>query len=228
MTTAPITTPSPPQEYRRLRMSYEDLQAWASEDIHAEWVNGEVIVQMPPKSEHPYLVAFLIELLNPFIRLFNLGRLLAIPFEMRATPDGPAREPDVLFVAAENPSRLTRERLNGPADLVIEIVSDDSVYRDRVDKFDEYEAAGVREYWIIDPRPGGRGQRADFWVLDEKGRYRAGQITEGIYRSTVLMGFWLRLDWLLAETLPDPLTALAQIVGPEKIAEMLAQTSRNE
>lgn len=216
----PTASQAPPQADQPLRMSYEEFLAWANEDVHAEWVNGEVIVQMPPKHIHQRMITFLIELLGPFIRLFKLGELLAAPFEMRATPDGPAREPDLLFVASEHLQRLTRERLSGPADLIVEVVSDDSVYRDRVDKFEEYEAAGVREYWIVDPRPD--KQRADFWILDEAGRYRAGQVgQDGIYHSAALTGFWLRVEWLLAETPPDPLAALAQVAGPEKIAEAI-------
>ncbi len=220
-TLAPTATPSPPQEKPPLRMSYEEFLTWA-EDAHAEWVAsledklGEVIVQMPPKGEHQRLVAFLVQFMGLFVRLFKLGELFTAPFEMRAIPDGSAREPDLLFIAAENLSRLTRERLAGPADLIVEVVSDDSVYRDRVDKFDEYEAAGVREYWIVDPRPG--KQRADFWILDDAGRYRAGLIdADGVYHSTALPGFWLRVEWLLAETPPDPLRALAQVAGVEKI-----------
>ena len=216
------TTQSELADNQPLRMSYEEFLAWADEDVHAEWVNGEVIVQMPTKEEHQRIVEFLALLLGLFVRIFRLGRILFAPFEMRAVEDGPSREPDLLFISHEHRSLLTRERLAGPADLVVEVVSDDSVYRDRVDKFDEYEAAGVREYWIVDPRPG--RQRADFWILDHSGRYRAGQISEdGVYHSTALPGFWLRVEWLLAETLPDPLVTLAQIVGVEKIVSAIGQ-----
>jgi hypothetical protein len=44
---------------------------------------------------------------------------------------------------------------------------------------------------------------------------------DGIYHSTILPGFWLRVEWLIAEALPDPLVALAQVVGPEKILEAI-------
>ena len=63
--------------------------------------------------------------------------------------------------------------LDGPADLVIEVISDDSVTRDRVEKFDEYLEAGVREYWVIDPRPG--QQRALFYVLRTGCSCRSGR-----------------------------------------------------
>ncbi|MBI5651987.1 MAG: Uma2 family endonuclease [Chloroflexi bacterium] len=208
-----------PGDATRLKMSYEEFLAWADEDVHAEWVNGEVTVEMPAKEIHQNIVEFLHHILDLFARLLNLGRVHTAPFEMRVLADGPAREPDLLFVANENLERLNNDRLVGPADLIVEVISSDSVYRDRVDKFEEYEAGGIREYWIVDPRPG--KQRADFWVLDANGRYRTGEIKDGIYRSTVLPGFWLRVEWLIVETLPDPLATLAQIVGKEKIIAAL-------
>jgi Uma2 family endonuclease len=212
-----------------LRMSYEEFLAWADEDVHAEWVNGEVIVQMPPKRPHQRVVGFLLQLMGLFIQLFQSGELLPAPFEMRAVPDGPAREPDLIFVAREHLDRLSPERLSGPADLVVEVISDDSVARDRADKFYEYQEAGVREYWILDSRPG--RERADFYVLDEKERYRpVPPDSDGCYHSTVLPGLWIHVDWVTSAEPPAVLTALGQIVGPQKLIEAIgtAATTRSE
>jgi Uma2 family endonuclease len=218
-----MTSPSPKTQMHAeqpLRMSYDEYLAWANEDVHAEWVNGEVIVHMPPKPQHQRVVAFLMQLLGLFVRLFQLGELLPAPLEMRATPDGPAREPDLLFVAREHLERLTEARLSGPADLVVEVVSDDSVARDRADKFYEYQAAGIKEYWIIDPRPG--CQRVDFYVLDDEGRYRPIPVDpDGRYHSTLLPGLWFQVAWVLAAEPPDVLPALAQIVGPQTLLEAM-------
>jgi Uma2 family endonuclease len=214
------TTTATTAQGQRLRMSYEEYLAWAGEDVHAEWVNGEVIMQMPPKPRHQQVVAFLLRLLGQFIELYQLGRLLPAPLEMRAMPDGPAREPDLLFVAREHLDRLTEARLSGPADLVVEVVSDDSVARDRADKFYEYQAAGISEYWIIDPRPG--YERVDFFILDDKTRYRPVPVDpDGRYHSTVLAGLWFQVDWVLAPEPPEVLQALAQIVGPQKLLEAI-------
>ena len=211
---------APTMQIQRLRMSYEEFLAWADEDVHAEWVNGEVIVQMPPKEPHQRVVAFLMSLMTLFIQLYKLGRLLPAPFEMRAIPDGAAREPDLIFIAREHLDRLSQERLSGPADLVVEVISDDSVARDRADKFYEYQEAGVREYWILDSRPG--RERTDFFVLDEKARYRpVPPESDGRYHSTILPGFWLQVDWVTSAEPPDVLTALAQIVGPHKLVEAI-------
>ena len=216
----PQAPTAPATQDQRLRMSYEEYLAWAHEDIHAEWVKGEVIVQMPPKQPHQIVVTFLLQLMGLFVQLYQLGRLLPAPFEMRATPDGPAREPDLIFVAREHLNLLTRERLQGPADLVVEVISDDSVGRDRGDKFYEYQAAGVKEYWIVDSRPG--YQRTDFYALDEAGRYQPVlPDSDGRYHSTVVQGFWIQVDWLLSENPPDVLRALAQIAGAQKLMEAI-------
>ncbi len=200
------------------QMTYEEWLEWDHDGI-VEWVNGEAIVHMPPKHEHQRAVAFLVTLLTLFVKLSKSGLVQVSPFTVRLRPGGPAREPDLFFLATENRHRLTSQHLEGPADLVVEVISDDSVARDRADKFYEYQDAGVREYWIIDPRPG--RERADFWVLDDQGRYQPVPVgDEGTYHSTVVHGFWLRIVWLWADE-TNPLTALAQIVGVERLIQSL-------
>jgi hypothetical protein len=108
-------------------------------------------------------------------------------------------------------------------ELVVEVVSPESVDRDRGEKFYEYQEVGVREYWVIDPRPG--KARADFWLLDAGGRYQP-VLTDGsgLYRSTVIPGFWFDTNWCFGEARPDPLFCFAQIVGlPEATVEQLRQ-----
>jgi Uma2 family endonuclease len=216
---SPQATEPPQAQPVRLRMSYEEYLAWADEDTRAEWVAGEVIVSMPPKDLHQRLVEFLYYLLGTFIRLNSLGLLRIAPFEVKLSAEGPARQPDLMFLRAAHLDRLTPERVVGPPDLIIEVVSDDSEHRDRVDKFNEYEAAGVPEYWILDNRP--QRRRAYFYRLGAEGQYlQVGLEPGGIYRSAVLEGFWLRVGWLWAPE-PDPLRALAELMGPEQMAEAL-------
>ena len=96
---------------------------------------------------------FLLLLLGQFARLTGRGKVLMAPFAMRLSPRS-SRMPDILFIAREHRDRLTKVRLEGQGDLVVELISDDSVRPDRVDKFEEYRAAGVPEYWVLDPRLG--------------------------------------------------------------------------
>ena len=137
---------------RRMRMGYEEWLAWTDEDVHSEWVDGEVTVFMPASDRHQAVLGLLHILLALYSWRLNLGTVRLAPFEMRLATS--AREPDILFVAKANLDRIKPMRLMGPADLVVELISDDSVHRDRIDKRRDYEAAGVPEYWLFDPRPG--------------------------------------------------------------------------
>lgn len=221
METVQMAFPLDADREQVIPMTYEEYLAAFDETTHAEWVNGKAIVFMPPTPRHQAIVVFLAALLSMFVELNRLGKILVAPVEMKLSPEGSAREPDLLFVAEEHRARITPQRIEGPADLVVEIISPESAARDRSDKFDEYQQAGVREYWVIDPRPG--LERADFWTLDDQGKYRPVPLDQGIYHSTVLPGFWLDSSWLWMEELPNPLHALAQIIGPDALIQAVGQ-----
>jgi Uma2 family endonuclease len=196
---------------QRRKMSYEEYLKFAPDSLIVEWVDGEVIIYMPPIYVHQNLVSFLHRLLGPFIQAFGLGISILAPFEVKLWPGGPAREPDIIFIGADNLDILTAKKIEGAPDLLIEIISPGSVTEDRIRKFSQYEQAGVREYWVIDPRP--HQQQADFYLLGEDGLYQAVPLDEdGTYHSTVLPGFWLKVNWLWAEELPDPDTTFTKII----------------
>ena len=216
----------PPARVGTRQMSYEDYLLWSTEDKHAEWVNGEVIVHMPPTDLHQALLGFVYTLLRLFVEMVQQGQLRVAPFEMKLGPRGSARQPDILFVSAKHLDRLTAQRLDGPADLVIEIVSNDSVRRDRFDKLREYSRAGVREYWVIDPRPG--KQRADFLQLDETGEYALiATEDDERYASAVLPGFWLRPAWLWQVDQLDPFAVFCEVAGlPDELVSQFRQQAQ--
>lgn len=105
-------------------------------------------------------------------------------------------------------ARILRESfLDGPADLVVEVISPESRGRDRGEKFYEYEQSRVREYWLLDPLR----RQAEMYGLGEDGIYRPLPVGEdGLLHSTVLEGLWLRLDWLWQDPLPKLLAVLRE------------------
>ncbi len=186
-------------------MTYEQYLSDPNVETHSEWVDGEVIRTPPVADGHANVGRFLFILLGFYVDLKQSGTIRAEPFQMRARPDLPGRAPDIMFIARSRLKRIRRMFLDGPADLVVEIVSPESQTRDRVHKFAEYEAGGVREYWLVDPDR----RTADFYVRGRNGKYRATPVgPNGVYHSKVLVGLWLKVDWLwqLPST-PDVLKA---------------------
>ena len=201
-------------------MTYEEFLEWADEDTYAEWVDGEVIMTSPASYPHQELVSFLHHVIHSFARLHQLGVVLQAPFQMKIGRSG--REPDLIFIAAARLEQLKRTFLEGPADLAVEIVSPESVERDRRTKFAEYQAAGVGEYWLLDPDH----QQANFYVLNPSGVYDTRlPDAGGLYHSTVLPDFRLPVSRLWQEPLPDVEDVLLE-VGGEAYARRLNERLR--
>ena len=208
----------------RRRLSFEEFVEWLDEDTWAEWVDGEVVVLSPASIKHQRIARFLTMTLGLYVQERDLGEVLTAPFLMKLPEElRRGREPDLLFVAKEHLDRLRETYLDGPADLVVEIVSPESRLRERGDKRAEYEAAGIPEYWLIDP------ERQDLELnrLDGRGRYRPVEPdAEGYYASEVIPGFRLKAEWLWPEPLPSPLTVLAELL--ETSPEALLKRSRHD
>ena len=184
--------PARPTKLDLPRMTYEQFLEWDFEDPHVEWVNGEVVMMSPVSGEHQFVRRFLMNVFTYFIEEHDLGELLDDPFQMKTAPDLPGRAPDLQFLAKKNLGRLKKNHLEGPADLVVEIISPGSRGTDRGDKFYEYEEGGVKEYCLIDPER----KRAEFYRLGRDKQYHLMPAEDGIFRSAVLKGFWLRVEWL--------------------------------
>lgn len=181
-----------------LRMSEEEFEAWAMEDTRAEWVDGEVILMSPSSLLHTRLQVWLVHLLGEFLDRRPLGELLGPEFTVRFASQRRRRVPDILFLSTERASLLRPTYLEGAPDLAIEIVSPDSQSRDRREKYIEYEKAGVREYWIVDPL----SQTLEAYVLGSDGKYSLIPEVEGKVSSSVLSEFTLKTDSLWQQPLP--------------------------
>jgi Uma2 family endonuclease len=202
---APIPTASP-GEKSRPRMSYAKFLVSDEIDPHTEWVNGAVVPIAPVSDAHCDQQVFLLAILGILVDAHDLGKLRMEPFQMKTGPNLPGRAPDILFVAKKNVSRLKKNHLEGPADLVVEIISPGSKSIDRGDKYYEYEAGGVKEYWLIDPLR----KQAEFYLLGRDRRYQLAPTKDGVFHSVVLKGLWLEVAWLWKNPRPSVLAVAKQ------------------
>jgi Uma2 family endonuclease len=91
------------------------------------------------------------------------------PFGVRLFPkqdhsDDTVVEPDLAVIC--DPGKIDERGCNGAPDLVMEILSPATSHRDRMHKFNLYLEAGVREYWVVDPKD----KVVQVHILDQ-GRY---------------------------------------------------------
>ena len=181
-------------------MSFDEFLSLDYEHGLAEWVDGEVFLYMSAKNPHQAVITFLNTYLAMALTYLGLGVLRNGPYAMKSPSGRAGREPDIFLIAQAHRHRITEDYLDGNPDLAIEVVSDDSVTRDTRVKFAEYEAAGIPEYWVIDPRPG--EETAHFYVLRDGLYAEVEPDTDGIYTSAVFPAVKLKLEWLFREEPP--------------------------
>ena len=134
------------------RYTYADYYAW-EDGKNWELIDGIPYAMSPsPSRTHQRI---LVELLGQF-RDFLKGKpceVFPAPFDVRlnalGNDDFDVFQPDILVVCDE--AKLDEKGCNGAPDMVIEILSPSTAMRDRLLKFNAYQRAGVREYWIVDP-----------------------------------------------------------------------------
>ena len=204
--------PDRPGEYvGDRRISFEEYLELDHERGLAEWIDGEVHFYVGATAAHQRIVQFLSFLLAGFLESTTGGQVFPGGLVVRAAPLGNAREPDIVVVTAANRSRVKPSFVDGPPDLVVEVVSNDSVERDYETKRTEYAAAGVPEYWIVDARS---STVSSLFLSLRGGLYEAIPVDSGIVRSTVLPGFWLKPEWL-SEEHPAPLARLNDVLAED-------------
>ncbi len=176
-----------------------------SSELREEFVDGEVL-SLSPESLTSEEIRWLVgELMRHCVRMGPSGRVLGPNFQVRLRP-GLRRIPDLLYLSPARHGQLTENCIEGACDLVVEIVSGDSVERDWRDKYLEYESGGIPEYWVIDPVH----QRLVLYRLDSAGKY--GDIAadgSGWLVSAALPGLRLKAEWLWRRPLPD----LPEVLG---------------
>lgn len=115
-----------------------------------EVIDDELVVTPGPSRRHQTIVGELFYRLMGFVKAHALGELFTGPFDILFA-EGDYFEPDVLFVRSDHAGLVSDRGVEGPPDLVVEVVSPSTAQRDRGIKLDRYRLYGVPEYWVVDP-----------------------------------------------------------------------------
>lgn len=177
---------------------YLSLEDHYGAHIRVELSGGRLEVLPVPTEPHQLIILFLMNYLQGFAKEFAPGVVLfsGIRVRLALRHEVKFREPDVVYMSAKHAARRHTEYWDG-ADLVMEVVSGDAKdrVRDWKTKPQEYAAAGIPEYWIVDP------DKKVIRVLTLRGKSyrRHGDFKPGDQATSVLLpGFAVSVDAVLA------------------------------
>ncbi len=145
-----MTMAALPRPKAKRLWTYDEMIAELPEtNLPTELWNGEIIMSPAPHPDHQRIVARFYKKLDRFVEARGLGEVLFSPIDVVLTRHRVV-QPDVLYV-----SKLRRDiiqkQINGVPDLAMEVISEGSWQRDRIQKKALYEQFGLPEYWIVDP-----------------------------------------------------------------------------
>lgn len=127
---------------------YENLP----EDFQIEVFDGIIYNMASPSEDHQTISMELSTSINNYIRSKKgSGKIFHAPFDVILSNDPlTVVQPDIMVVYDKD--KLDGKRCNGAPDFIIEIVSPENPVDDYIRKLYYYQNAGVKEYWIVDPR----------------------------------------------------------------------------
>jgi Uma2 family endonuclease len=172
LTETPLAPPAGLGPYRR-----QDYYALPDEP-RCELLFGRLYVMASPTLPHQEVAQQLWRCLDDIARGSG-GRAYIAPLDVELA-DHSVVQPDVLYVSAGRRDIL-RQRVQGPPDLLIEILSPGTARRDRGEKLILYALSDIREYWIVDP-----GLRQIEFLVNDAGRFVVALPEAGHYRSQAI------------------------------------------
>src|SRR5437588_2351784 len=187
--------------------TYEEFCDVVGDDQKADLIDGIIYMASPDNTRANELFLWTVVLLRLYVEAKRAGKVYGSRVALRLDRrNGP--EPDILFIKKERLHLIKRGHIAGPADLVMEIVSPESIERDYKKKRRQYQRFGVREYWIIDEIK----ERVVLLRLGTDGKFHRVYPKKVVLSSDVVPGFWLRPEWLWQEPLPVVLDVLAELL----------------
>lgn len=132
------------------KYTYEDYLKIPDDKGRYELVNGELLMTPSPIPNHQRISGKLEFVVRKFVTENNLGEVFYAPCDVYLDDENVV-QPDLLFISKDRLNIIGDKNIQSAPNLVIEIISENSVYRDMVQKKRLYARFGVKEYWIVIP-----------------------------------------------------------------------------
>ncbi|MGH2557684.1 MAG: Uma2 family endonuclease [Thermomicrobiales bacterium] len=174
-------------------LTYEDIPTPPPDSGERyELIGGEIVVTAAPAPVHQRLALRLIRDVDAGVVQPGYGELFIAPTDVWLTPYDTVI-PDLFVIATGSTAVVGDRYVQGPPDLIVEILSPSTKGRDRVRKAALYATHGVPEYWLVDP------ETKSIAVLGlNNGRYEPMRQEPGVVRSALFPSLTVDLAVLFA------------------------------
>ena len=179
-----------------LRYTYADYLTWL-DDKRRELINGFIHLMSAPMRIHARVLQKIGRAIDRLIEM-KKGKchIYYAPFDVRLPLSGETADdkiydvvqPDICVIC--DLSKLDDKGCIGAPDLIIEVLSPSTLKYDWNYKFNLYETAGVREYWIVDPK----AKTVNAFILQSDGKYDLGTVYECNQKASVHIFEGLEID----------------------------------
>ena len=164
------------------------------ENVRAEVFDGQIYYMASPSQIHQTILTELLVSIRNYLRkkggdcqVFPAIELdFPAPFDVKLS-DRPLNivQPDLMVVCDKD--KLDGKRCNGAPDFIIEIVSPGNPSDDYIRKLYHYQNAGVREYWIVDPRT----EKVIVYHLEQPDFQMASYTFQDKIQANIWEDFWI-------------------------------------
>ena len=169
------------------KMTYDQYCLLPEDGKQCEVIDGELFVTPAPKPKHQEIVVRLTTELDGFVRKNGLGKVFVAPVDI-IFDQNTVVQPDVLFISGARLGIVQEKAIEGAPDLVVEVLSPSTFYKDLRKKMTAYSQFGVQEYWIVDPET----QTIELYVRRDDKLQLAQKFSSGeTLTSGLLLGFQL-------------------------------------
>jgi Uma2 family endonuclease len=177
------------------KLTYTDYVLLPDDGLRHEIIGGEHYVTPSPSVRHQEISGRLFHAIQLYLDAHPIGRVFYAPLDALLS-EFDIVVPDLIYISNERSEYLTAKNLQGPPDLMIEILSPSTQRRDRGLKRELYERVGVPEYWVVDPLD----HRIVAYRQESSGPFAAGveYAKTAILVSPLFPGLELSLDRIFA------------------------------
>lgn len=157
------------------------------EEVRAELIDGKFYYMSAPSRIHQDILNFINTEINLYIRSHSGScKVYPAPFAVKLFAErDEIVEPDISVIC--DPGKLTDRGCTGAPDWIVEIVSPGNPGHDYIRKLNLYADAGVREYWIVDPR----SQKIFVYCLEQKNVKADAYTFQDRIKVNLYEDFWI-------------------------------------